>query len=73
MPDPSRISRDQIIDLALAAGLSLDEGRADTIAARLGAALDELDAISESLAEVEPAARFAVDEMPSQETPGGPA
>ena len=73
MPDPSRISPDQIIDLARAVGLSLDEARAETIAARLGAALDELDAISEDLAQVEPAPRFVVNDMPAQETPQAPA
>ncbi len=62
MPDQSRTSRDQIIDLARAAGLSLDDARAETIAARLGAALDELDAVSDNLAAVEPAPTFAVDD-----------
>ncbi len=73
MPDPSRISRDQIIDLARAAGLGLDEGRAETIAARLGAALDELDAISNDLAEFEPAPTFAVNDTPAQERQQSPA
>ena len=73
MPEPSRISRDQIIDVARAAGLTLDEGRAETIAARLGVALDELDAISDDLAEVEPAPRFAVNDTPAQESPRAPA
>ena len=62
MPDQTRTSRDGIIDLARAAGLSLDDARADTIAARLGAALDELDAVSDNLAAVEPAPTFAVDD-----------
>lgn len=65
MPYPNRISRDQIVDLGMAMGLSLDEARAETIAARLGAALDELDAISDDLAEVEPASRFAVEDAPA--------
>ena len=73
MPDVSRISRDQIIDLAMAAGLSLDEGRAETIAARLGVALDELDAISDDLAEVEPAPRFAINDAPAQVRSQAPA
>ena len=65
MPDQSRTSRDGIIDLARAAGLSLDEARAETIAARLGAALDELDAVSDNLAEVEPAPTFTVEDAPA--------
>ena len=65
MPYPNRISRDQIVDLGMAMGLSLDEARAETIAARLGAALDELDAISDDLTEVEPASRFAVEDAPA--------
>ncbi len=73
MPDPNRISRDQIIDLARAAGLSLDQDRAEIIAARLGAALDELDAISDDLTEVEPAPRFAINDTPAQVRSQAPA
>lgn len=65
MPDQTRTSRDQIIDLARSVGLSVDEARAETIAARLGAALDELDEISDNLAEVEPAPTFTVEDGPA--------
>ncbi len=65
MPDRSRTSRDEIMDLARAAGLSLDDARAETIAARLGAALDELDAVSHNLAAIEPAPTFAVVDGPA--------
>ena len=65
MPDRSRTSRDEIMDLARAAGLSLDDARAETIAARLGAALDELDAVSHNLAAIEPAPTFAVEDAPA--------
>ena len=62
--DPADISKEQIIELARAAGLDPDGTRAETIAARLGAALSELDLLADSLAEVEPAPRFAVDVAP---------
>ena len=65
MPDRSRTSRDEIIDMARAAGLSLDDARAETVAARLGAALDELDMISDNLAAIEPAPTFAVADAPA--------
>ena len=65
MPDQSRTSPEQIIELARAAGLSVDEARAETIASRLGAALDELDEISDNLAAVEPAPTFAVEDAPA--------
>ena len=62
--DPANITRDQIVDLARAAGLDPDGTRAETIAARLGAALSELDLVADGLAQVEPAPRFAVDVAP---------
>ncbi len=58
------ISKEQIIELARAAGLDPDGARAETIAARLGAALSELDLLADSLAQVEPAPRFAAGVAP---------
>ena len=66
--DHSRISpnitKEQILELALAAGLDPDGTRAETIAARLGAALAELDLLADTLAQVEPAPRFAAGVAP---------
>ena len=56
--DHSRTTKNQIIELARAAGLDPDGTRAETIAARLGAALSELDLLTDSLAPVEPAPTF---------------
>jgi len=58
------ITKNQIIELARAAGLDPDDARAETIAARLGAALSELDLLADSMAQVEPAPRFAVNVAP---------
>jgi Asp-tRNA(Asn)/Glu-tRNA(Gln) amidotransferase C subunit len=53
------ISREQVYQLARLAGLELDDQRADSIAERLRAVLDELDAIpAEALAEAEPSLVF---------------
>ena len=62
--DPADISKNQILELARAAGLDPDGTRAETIAARLGAALAELDQLGDRLVQVEPAPRFAVDIAP---------
>jgi len=62
--DPADISKNQILELARAAGLDPDGTRAETIAARLGAALGELDLLADSLAQVEPAPRFAAGVAP---------
>ncbi len=61
------ISKEQILELARAAGLDPDSARAETIAARLGAALSELDLLADSLAQVEPAPRFAAGVTPPAE------
>ncbi len=61
---PAKITKEQILDLARAAGLDPDGTRAETIAARLGAALAELDLLADSLAQVEPAPRFAAGVAP---------
>ena len=67
--DHSRISKEQVLELARASGLHPDGARAETIAARLGAALSELDLLADSLAQVEPAPRFAVDVAPPTKKP----
>ena len=55
----ANLSREQVYELARLAGLELDDQRAETIAARLGSVLEELDEIpSEDLAEIEPAPIF---------------
>ncbi|MCH8186991.1 MAG: hypothetical protein IH862_12925 [Chloroflexi bacterium] len=62
--DPADISKNQILELARAAGLDPDGTRAETIAARLGAALAELDQLGDSLVQVEPAPTFAAGVAP---------
>ncbi len=55
----TNLTREQVHELAKLAGLDIDDQRAETIAARLGAVLQELDEIpSEKLAGVEPAVTF---------------
>ena len=63
--DHSRISKEQVLELARAAGLDPDGTRAETIAARLGAALAELDLLADSLVQVEPAPTFVAGVAPS--------
>ena len=63
--DPADISKNQILELARAAGLDPDGTRAETIAARLGAALAELDLLADSLVQVEPAPTFVAAVAPS--------
>ena len=62
--DQSRITQKQVLELARAAGPDADGTRAETIAARLGAALSELDLLADSLAQVEPAPTFAAGVAP---------
>ena len=57
----AELSREQVLQLAKLAGLELDELRADTVAARLRAVLQDLDAIpDESIAHAEPLLTFLV-------------
>ena len=57
------LNRADIIEMARAAGLELDEVRADTIAARLSGILSELDQIPiENMMSAEPAQIFSVKE-----------
>ena len=53
------LTKEQVHELAKLTGLDIDDQRAETIAARLGAVLQELDEIpKDKLAEVEPAVTF---------------
>ena len=61
---PANITKEQVLELARAAGLDPDGARAETIAARLGAALSELELLADGLAQVEPAPRFAAGVAP---------
>ena len=54
-----RMTKEQVLYLARLAGLELDDVRAETIAARLGGVLDELDAFrDDTLLDVEPLLTF---------------
>ena len=54
-----RLTKEQVLYLAGLAGLELDDLRAETIAARLGSVLDELDAVpGDTLFDVEPLPTF---------------
>ena len=66
MSKSPRVSRETVRDLAQLVGIEMDDQRADTIAARLGSVLDDLDRIpDEALADFEPATTFAADGGPS--------
>ena len=57
------LNRADIYEMAKAAGLELDEARAETIASRLSGILTELDQIpTEKLMSVDPAQSFSVNE-----------
>ena len=57
----SDLTKQHVYELARLAGLELDDQRAETIASRLGAVLEELDEIpAGALATVEPALTFVV-------------
>lgn len=58
--DMAKITKEQIHQLALIAGLQVDDDRAESIAARLASVLEALDEIpSDAMASVEPALVFA--------------
>lgn len=57
-----KLTKEQVLELGRAAGLDIDETRADTIATRLTGVLEELDEITdEALAGVEPTPIFVVE------------
>ena len=58
-----RLTKDDVLKLAAQASLDVDDMRAETIASRLGAVLEELDEITEKALEgVEPALTFNTEE-----------
>ena len=59
----AEITRRQALELANAAGIELDDARADAVAARLNAVLDELDKLpADALTDVEPLPVFSAEE-----------
>jgi hypothetical protein len=67
MEQPTRISKEQVFQLATLVGLELDTPRAEIIAARLAGVLAELDSIpDESIADVEPLPGFIVEAAPTE-------
>ena len=59
----AEITRRQARELATAAGIDLDDARADAVAARLNAVLDELGKLpAADLADVEPLPVFSAGE-----------
>ena len=60
----SKLTKGNVLQMAAQAGLDVDDTRAEAIASRLGAVLEELDKISEnSLEGLEPALTFTVEEQ----------
>lgn len=59
----AEITRRQALELANASGLDLDDARADAVAARLNAVLDELGKLpAADIADVEPLPVFSAGE-----------
>ena len=59
----AEITQQQARELAHAAGIDLDDARADAVAARLNAVLDELGKLpADALADVEPLPVFSAGE-----------
>ena len=59
----AEITRRQARELATAAGIDLDDARADAVAARLNAVLDELGKLpADAIADVEPLPIFSAGE-----------
>ncbi len=57
-----KLTKEQVIELGQAAGLDIDDTRAETIASRLMGVLEELDEIpDEALEGVEPTPIFVVE------------
>ena len=60
----SKLTKENVLQMAAQAGLDVDDRRAETIASRLGAVLEELDDIpGEALEGLEPALTFTVEEQ----------
>ncbi len=59
----ARLTKENVLRLAAQAGLVVDDARAETIASRLAAVMEELDEITaEALEVVEPALTFSISE-----------
>ena len=59
-----RLTKEDVLRLAAQAGLVVDDARAETIASRLAAVIEELDEIPEDALEgVEPALTFSIEEQ----------
>ena len=59
----TRLTKENVLRLAAQAGLDVDDARAETIASRLAAVIEELDEITEEALEgVEPALTFSISE-----------
>ena len=59
----AKLTKDVVLRLASQAGLDVDDTRAETIASRLGAVIEELDEIpADALEGVEPALTFSISE-----------
>lgn len=61
-----KLTKENVLQLAAQAGLDVDDARAETIASRLSAVLEELDEIPENALEgMEPALTFSAEEQAS--------
>ena len=59
----AKLTKDDVLRLASQAGLDVDDTRAEAIASRLGAVIEELDEIpADALEGVEPALTFSISE-----------
>ncbi len=62
----TRLTKDDVLQMAAQASLDVDDTRAETIASRLAAVMEELDEIpGEAIEGVEPALIFLIEEQAS--------
>ena len=62
-----KLTKGNVLQLAAQAGLDMDDARAEAIAFRLAAVMEELDEITaEALEGVEPALTFSIEEPASE-------
>ncbi len=60
----AKLTKEDVMRLAAQAGLDVDDARAETIASRLSAVMEELDEIPEEALEgVQPALTFSIEEQ----------
>lgn len=58
-----KLTKDEVLQLAAQVGLDVDDARAETIASRLSAVMEELDEIPEEALEgIQPALTFSIEE-----------